>query len=283
MYKSVDFVIPCYNEESIIETTYERIRTVAKSLGLETKFIFIDDGSKDETWGKIKQISETDSRVCGIRFSRNFGHQRAVLAGLDYSKGDLSLILDADLQDPPELAKEMIKLAEQGYNVIYGIRRKREGESFLKKFTAKAFYFLINLLSPHKIPVEVGDFRLVDRRTRENFCKIRENFRLNREIWCRIRSKQTGLTFIREPRVSGKTKYNYRRMFGLAIDGIVATGTNPIKYLLGGSIGIIVGSFIICFIRPDIGIMGLLFGGGLLAVSLLGWEVAKAYQHIKEK
>ncbi|MFA5864191.1 MAG: glycosyltransferase family 2 protein [Phycisphaerae bacterium] len=221
----IEFIVPAFNESEGIVKTCERLITVLESSNLTGNIIFVDDGSTDNMWQILKDIAENDKRVKLIRFSRNFGHQAAITAGLAHSHADYNFILDADLQDPPELLTGMLALAGEGYDVVYGVRTSREGETALKKGTASLFYRVINLFSPFPIPLDAGDFRLVSARARALFLHVSDKERLNREIWAWVGLKQIGINYHRPARAFGKSKYNWKRMLKLAFDGLTAGGT----------------------------------------------------------
>ena len=232
----IEFIVPAYNESEGLFQTYDKLINVLESTGLQGKIIFVDDGSSDNTWEILKQIAQKDNKVKLLRFSRNFGHQPAITAGLAHSSADYSLILDADLQDPPELLVPMMELAKQGYEIVYGVRIAREGETAAKKATANLFYRAINLFTPFAIPLDAGDFRLVSAKARELFLKATDKARLNREIWSWVGLKQIGYKYHRPPRSFGVTKYNWKRMLKLAFDGLTASGTGPLLTLAAAAV-----------------------------------------------
>jgi len=171
----VSLIIPCYNEQEVINTTYNRIKTVLINSNIDYEIIFINDGSKDNTLIILSELAKNDTNVKVLSFSRNFGHQPAVTAGISHCKGNMAIIMDADLQDPPELIPQMIEIAEKNNcNVVYGVRINRKGESWFKKFTAKMYYNLLNYLSDVDIPKNTGDFRLIDRKVIDEFKKLGE-------------------------------------------------------------------------------------------------------------
>ena len=201
-----DFIVPAYNEAEGIEETCARLISVLDEYAPDGEILFIDDGSTDNTWLVLKRLAEGNRRIKLLRFSRNFGHQAAITAGLAHSNADYSLILDADLQDPPELIEKMLPLVSEGYEVIYGVRSSRDGESKMKRMTASLFYRVINLFSSHSIPLDAGDFRLVSAKARELFLQTSDKARLNREIWAWVGLKQIGITYHRPARAFGTSK-----------------------------------------------------------------------------
>ena len=236
--KKVSIVIPAYNEESVIPALYERLEKLINSTKkYEYEIILVNDGSKDNTLKMLEELANYDKKVKVISFSRNFGHQAAVTAGIKYVTGDAVVIIDADLQDPPELIPEMLKLWEYGNEVIYGKRKVRKGESAFKLLTAKMFYKTLNSLSDVEIPKDTGDFRLVDRKVIDVINELPEHNKFLRGLFSWVGFKQYPYEYVREERVAGKTKYPLKKMMKLASDGIVSFSTKPLKIV--GGIGIL--------------------------------------------
>lgn len=236
--KKVSVVIPMYYEEDVAQECYNRVVKVLKSIkDYEYEIVFVNDGSKDKTLEILENISKKDSNIKIISFSRNFGHQAAVTAGIKYVTGDAIVIIDADLQDPPELIPEMLKLWEQGNEVIYGKRKTRKGESKFKLLTAKMFYKTLNALSDVEIPKDTGDFRLVDRKVIDVVNSMPEHNKFLRGLFSWVGFKQTAYEYERKERFAGKTKYPLKKMLKLAGDGIISFSTKPLK--LVGGLGII--------------------------------------------
>ena len=236
--KKISVVIPMYYEEAVAEECYNRISVVLKNIeNYDYEIIFVNDGSKDKTLEILENISKKDSNVKIISFSRNFGHQAAVTAGIKYVTGDAVVIIDADLQDPPELIPEMLKLWEQGNDVIYGKRKTRAGESKFKLLTAKMFYKTLNALSDVEIPKDTGDFRLVDKKVIDVVNSMPEHNKFLRGLFSWVGFKQTAYEYERKERFAGKTKYPLKKMLKLAADGIISFSTKPLK--LVGGLGII--------------------------------------------
>ena len=232
--KKISVVIPMYYEEKVALECYKRVKKVLENIkNYEYEIIFINDGSKDKTLEILENISIENSNVKVISFSRNFGHQAAVTAGIKYVTGDAILIMDADLQDPPELIPDMLKLWEDGNEVIYGKRRKRRGESVFKILTAKMFYKTLNALSDVDIPKDTGDFRLVDRSVIDVVNNLPEHNKFLRGLFSWVGFNQKAFEYERQERVAGKTKYPLRKMLKLASDGIISFSTKPLK-LVGG-------------------------------------------------
>lgn len=247
--KKVSVVIPMYYEEDVANECYKRVRNVLTTLrDYNYEIIFVNDGSKDKTLEILKRIAQEDENVKIISFSRNFGHQAAVTAGIKYVTGDAIVIIDADLQDPPELIPEMLKLWEQGNEVIYGKRKIRNGESRFKLLTAKMFYKTLNALSDVDIPKDTGDFRLVDRKVIEVVNSLPEHNKFLRGLFSWVGFKQIPFEYERKERFAGKTKYPLKKMLKLASDGIISFSTKPLKLVGGlGVISIIVSLAILIY------------------------------------
>ena len=236
--KKVSLVIPMYYEEEVAEKCYERVTENLKKLqNYEYEIIFVNDGSKDKTLEILEKIAKQDEQVKVVSFSRNFGHQCAVTAGLKYVTGDAIVIIDADLQDPPELIPEMLKLWEEGNEVIYGKRKTREGESKFKLLTAKLFYNTLNALSDVDIPKDTGDFRLVDKKVVEVINSLPEHNKFLRGLFSWVGFKQKEFEYERKERAAGKTKYPFTKMWNLASNGIISFSTKPLKIV--GGLGIL--------------------------------------------
>jgi len=236
--KKISLVIPMYYEELVAEECYKKVSEVLNGIqDYEYEIIFINDGSKDRTLEILEEIAKKDNNVKIISFSRNFGHQAAVTAGLKEVTGDVAVIIDADLQDPPELIPDMLKLWEQGNEIVYGKRKTREGESIFKLMTAKMFYKTLNALSDVDIPKDTGDFRLVDRRVVDVMNSLPEHNKFLRGLWSWIGFKQLAFEYERKERFAGKTKYPLKKMLKLASDGIISFSTKPLKMV--GLLGIV--------------------------------------------
>lgn len=236
--KKVTLVIPMYYEEKVADECYKRVKeNLIKLNNYEYEIIFVNDGSTDKTLEILEKIAEKDENVKVISFSRNFGHQAAVTAGLQYVTGDAIVIMDADLQDPPELIQDMLKLWEEGNEVIYGKRKSRAGENAFKLFTAKMFYKTLNALSDVEIPKDTGDFRLVDRKVVDTINYLPEHNKFLRGLFSWVGYKQMPFEYERKERFAGETKYPLKKMLKLASDGIISFSTKPLK--LVGALGII--------------------------------------------
>ncbi len=282
-FPMIDFIVPVFNEEQIINITYERLIAVASELKIDCNFIFIDDGSSDNTWKILSTFARKDERVKLIRFSRNFGHQIAITAGLAHSNANYSLIIDADLQDPPELVSDMLKMANSGYDIVYGVRTSRKGESLSKKFTANMFYRIINIFLDFTMPKNVGDFRLVSARARAIFLSISDKSRLNREIWAWTGLAQTGITYERPARIAGKSKYNFKRMLKLAFDGITSNNAKPLSIILLIASILFISSVFLIFINQLAAAIILITSIILTSIWLMGNMLAKSYLAIRNR
>lgn len=238
MMNKISLIIPMYFEQDVANECYNRVKSVLDSLnGYSYEIIFVNDGSRDATGEILSNIAKNDKKVKVITFSRNFGHQAAVTAGLKFVTGDVAVIIDADLQDPPELIPDMLKLWEQGNDVVYGKRKSRKGESKFKLFTAKAFYRTLNALSDIEIPCDTGDFRLVDRKVVDTVNSLPEHNKFLRGLFSWVGYKQIPFEYERKERFAGKTKYPLRKMLKLASDGIISFSTKPLKIV--GGLGLI--------------------------------------------
>ena len=243
--KKISVIIPMYYEEEVAEECYKRMTSVLQNIeNYDYEIICINDGSKDKTLTILENLAIKDKRLKVLSFSRNFGHQCAVTAGLKYVTGDAIIIIDADLQDPPELIPKMLKLWEAGNDVIYGKRKTRDGESAFKLFTAKMFYKTLNALSDVEIPKDTGDFRLVDRKVVDTINSLPEHNKFLRGLFSWVGYKQIPFQYERKERFAGKTKYPLKKMLKLASDGIISFSTKPLKIV--GGLGII--SIVISFI-----------------------------------
>ena len=228
--KKISIIIPAYNEEDSLPYLYERLtKLIVDIKNYEFEILFVNDGSKDKTLEIIKEYRKKDNRFAYVNLSRNFGKEIAMIAGLDYAKGDAVVFMDADLQDPPELLPELIKYWEEGYDDVYARRKTRDGETFLKKFTSKMYYRVLQKLTNIQIQKDTGDFRLLDRRCVNALKKLRESQRCSKSMFSWIGYKKKEVLFDREPRVAGKTKWNYKKLIDLAIDGITSFTTSPLR------------------------------------------------------
>jgi len=298
--KKVSLVIPMYYEEEVAEECYDRVTKVLSSLQDYTyEIVFINDGSKDKTLEILEKIVEKDKQVKIVSFARNFGHQCAVTAGLQEVTGDAIVIIDADLQDPPELIPEMLKLWEAGNEVIYGKRKTRDGESKFKLLTAKMFYQTLNALSDVDIPKDTGDFRLVDKKVVDVINSLPEHNKFLRGLFSWVGFKQIPFEYERKERFAGKTKYPLKKMLKLASDGIISFSTKPLKIVGGlGILSMVISvlvlvyailSFIFHWHNLTAGWTSLMvtmtFLSGIILISLwmIGEYIARIYDEVKQR
>ena len=226
-------IIPCYNEEEVLEASFARLNAVMQGLGEAYELVFVNDGSRDRTGEMLAALAEAHEAVRVLHFARNFGHQIAVTAGLDAAQGDAVVIIDADLQDPPEVIPEMVAKWREGYEVVYGKRMKRQGESAFKRLTAWSFYRLLRAVVGFPIPADTGDFRLVDRRAADAVRAMPEHNRFLRGMFAWVGFKQTEVLFQRDKRYAGVTKYPLRKMLQLAMNGMLSFSTKPLTWIGG--------------------------------------------------
>lgn len=228
--KKISIIIPSYNEEESLPILYERLSKLIENMkAYEFEVLFINDGSKDKTVEIIKSMREKDNRICYVDFARNFGKEIAMIAGLDYATGDCVIFMDADLQDPPELIPELVKFWEEGYDDVYAKRQSRKGETWLKKFTSKMYYRVLQHVTKVEIQEDTGDFRLLDRRCVNALKKLRESQRNTKSMFSWIGYKKKEVLYDRDPRIAGSTKWNYAKLMDLAIDGITSLTTSPLR------------------------------------------------------
>jgi dolichol-phosphate mannosyltransferase len=225
----LSIVVPVFNEEAVLPETYRRLTAVMEKLKEPYELLFVNDGSKDKSGVILEELAQKDRRVRVVHFARNFGHQAAITAGMDYARGEAVVVIDADLQDPPEVILEMVAKWREGYEVVYGKRIKREGETFFKRFTASLFYRFLQRMTNVDIPLDTGDFRLLDQKVVEIMRLLREKNRFVRGLVSWVGFRQIALPYVREKRFAGETKYPLRKMLKLAWDGITAFSDKPLK------------------------------------------------------
>jgi dolichol-phosphate mannosyltransferase len=254
-------IAPIFNELENIPELYHRVKDVMDRTGEPWELILVDDGSTDGSTELIRKLAENNPRVRPIIFARNFGHQIAVTAGIDYSQGDAVIIIDADLQDPPEVILDLIAKWDEGYEVVYAVREEREGETWFKRTTAAAFYRLIYRITEVKIPLDTGDFRLIDRKVVHVMQQMREKHRFLRGMSAWVGFRQVGVTYKRHPRYAGETKYPFKKMFKLALNAITGFSYFPLQ--LATYIGFITAGLSVVAI-PVVAILRLITGTALL-------------------
>jgi polyisoprenyl-phosphate glycosyltransferase len=222
-------VVPCFNEEEVIRACHDRLTAILKSMPVDFEIIYINDGSTDGTIWVLKDIKNHESRVAIIDFSRNFGKEIALSAGLDHARGDAVVVIDADLQDPPELIPELYKTFLEGYDVVYAKRHARNGETFFKKLTARYFYRIVRILVKPPIPEDTGDFRILSRRAVDTLKKFREQHRFMKGLFAWIGYPQKEIVYNRDARLAGNTKWNYWKLWNFALEGITSFSIEPLK------------------------------------------------------
>jgi dolichol-phosphate mannosyltransferase len=227
---TLSLVLPVFNEAEVIPQLHEQLQKFLAELATETEVIFVDDGSKDATFDLLKELCAKDARYRILSFSRNFGHQAAITAGVDHARGEAVVVMDADLQDPPAVVLEMMKHWREGFDVVYAKRRSRAGETIFKKLTAKIFYRLFAAMIPIEVPLDTGDFRLMSRRVVLTLRALRETHRFVRGMVSWVGFKQTAVLYDRPARAAGETKYPLRKMLRFAIDGITSFSVLPLRF-----------------------------------------------------
>lgn len=233
MRKLLSLIVPVFNEEDVIDVSFARMDEAMRALPYEYEILYVNDGSRDATMAHLRKIAAENPQVRVLSFSRNFGHQLAVTAGMDAARGDALVIIDVDLQDPPEVIAELVKAWENGADIAYGKRLKREGETIFKKFTAFCYYRLLSAMSAYPIPLDTGDFRLLDRKVADVFLRMREHNRFLRGMSGWMGFDAVPIEFVRNERFAGKTKYTLKKMIRLAMDGIIGFSDRPLT-LCGG-------------------------------------------------
>ncbi len=295
----ISVVIPVYNEALNINLLYERLTKVLKSIGGSYELIFVNDGSRDNSIDLLKVLASQHQEVKYIDLSRNFGHQIAVSAGLDKTQGKRVVIIDADLQDPPELIADLCAKMNEGYEVVYAKRKRRKGESFLKLLTAKLFYRILSNITSIHIPVDTGDFRVVDRKVVEALRQMPESHKFLRGQISWVGYRQTFVEYEREERHAGKTGYTYRKMFRFALDGVTAFSNFPIKLVtvMGFLVSTIAFLMIIYtfyvkyFTNQEVErgwaslMVGILFLGGvqLISIGILGEYISRINTDVRKR
>lgn len=295
----ISVVAPVYNEEALIDEFYQRVSVVMGRLGESWELILVNDGSRDQTPEILDQIYAQDSdHVVVIHFARNFGHQLAITAGMDHARGEAVVTIDSDLQDPPEVIMDLVKRWQEGYEVVYAVRSEREGETWFKLFTADLFYRLIQGLTSVTIPMEAGDFRLLDARVLAYLKSMREHHRFVRAMTSWVGFRQTGVPYKRHARKAGETKYTIRKMVRLALDAITGYSMVPLKLSLWSGFAIMAVGLVLALILFVIRLGGtaplagqglstslVLFMGGvqLVMVGILGEYIGRIYTEVQQR
>jgi glycosyltransferase involved in cell wall biosynthesis len=298
----LSLIIPIFNEEAVIPELHRRLREVMSTLETDVKsweVVFVDDGSKDKSFSMLKELSASEPRFKVLSFSRNFGHQMAITAGIDKAAGDAVVIIDADLQDPPEVIKEMIARWRAGFDVVYGVRRTRAGETFFKKLTAAAFYRILRtMLGGMNIPVDAGDFRLISRAVVLTLRSLKEKHRFVRGMVTWVGFKQSALLYDREARFAGETKYPFTKMMRFAMDAITSFSIIPLRFAtwLGVLSGLGAGAVALWAVYEKLFLhntvqgwatimMAVALGSSaqLIMIGVLGEYIGRIYEEIKRR
>lgn len=295
--KKISILIPAYNEQEVLDHLYQRLGKLANdNKAYDFEFLFVNDGSRDKTLQIIKNYAAKDSRISYVNLSRNFGKEVAMMAGFDHVTGDATVIIDADLQDPPELIPKMIKFWEEGYDDVYAKRNSREGETWFKKASSMWFYKILQKTTNITIQIDTGDFRLLDKRCIQALQQIRESQRYTKGMFSWIGYKKKEITYDRDPRIAGESKWNYVKLFNFAIDGITSFTTAPLRIssILGFIVSIISFLYIIWIVikttvysDPVAGypsmMAAILFLGGvqLLSLGIIGEYIGRIFNETK--
>lgn len=296
---TLSVVVPIYNEEPIIRELHRRLTAVLGLVEGGYEIVYVNDGSRDRSFELLTEVADTDRQVRVINLSRNFGHQIAITAGLDYAAGDAVVIIDADLQDPPELIHEMVAKWREGYDVVYAVRKSRDGETPFKKFTASFFYRLLSRITNVNIPVDTGDFRLMSRPAVDALNRVREKNRFVRGLVSWVGFRQTGILFERQERFAGETKYPLRKMLKFALDGITSFSFLPLQlatysgfFVSGCSFLAMIVILLRKLLNPGYGVNGwaslmvvILFLGGiqLITIGIIGEYIGRIYDEVKQR
>ena len=297
--KTISILIPAYNEEAVLDKLFVRLTDLARDQkAYNFEFLFVNDGSKDKTLAIIKDYAEKDPRVSFVNLSRNFGKEIGMIAGLDYVQGDATVIIDADLQDPPELIPDMIKLWEEGYDDVYAKRRSREGETWLKQATSKLYYKSLQKVTNIPIQEDTGDFRLLDRRVVEALKLFRESQRNTKAMFSWVGFHKKEILYDRDPRAAGETKWNYIKLINLAVDGITSFTTAPLRIsTVAGALVSIAAFLYLLFLVIRTTFFGtdlagypsmmavILFLGGvqLLSLGIIGEYIGRIFNETKQR
>ena len=295
---TVSLVLPIYNEEEVIPELHQRLQEFLTKLALPAEVVFVNDGSRDKSMALLRGIAAAEPRYRVVSFARNFGHQRAITAGVDFARGKAVVVMDADLQDPPEVVLEMVAKWREGFDVVYGRRRKRAGETWFKLVTARAFYRLFAAMIPIQVPLDTGDFRLMSRRVILVLRELRETHRFVRGMVAWVGFKQTEVLYDRPGRFAGETKYPLRKMVSFAIDGITSFSVLPLRFatymgmvMILGSVGVIVWALVAKyvlhqFVQGWTGIMivvAVFASVQLLMIGILGEYIGRIYEEVKRR
>jgi polyisoprenyl-phosphate glycosyltransferase len=292
------FVIPVFNEQETLPELYRRLSAVLDGLDGPSELLFIDDCSYDRSHELLIELQQRDPRCKVVRFARNFGHQIAISAGLDFALGDAVIVMDADLQDPPEVVPELIARWREGYEVVYAVRERREGEAWLKRKTADWFYRLLRRVASVQMPVDAGDFRLVDRQALDAFRSLRERSRYVRGMFSWVGFRQTGVLYKRPERFAGEPKYSFRKSLKLGIDGVVSFSNAPLRLALvwgfvfsavafvvgiAAIVAKLAGAFVVPGWASIVVVVSFLGGIQLTLMGMMGLYIGRIYEEVKSR
>lgn len=296
---NLSIVVPVFNEAAVLPVFHERMTSVLRNAlrDSDAEIVYVDDGSSDESYRMLSRLAAEASHVRVIKFSRNFGHQVAITAGIDHARGDAVVVIDADLQDPPEVIRDFVDKWREGFDVVYGVRLRRHGETAGKLISASLFYRLLGRLTKLPIPVDVGDFRLMSRRVVEQFRQLREKDRFVRGLVSWVGFRQTGVGYVRDERYAGETKYPYSKMVKFALDGIVSFSTAPLRlasWMGYCSSGLAFLYLLSVFVQKALGytvqgwatiMVALLFLGGvqLICLGIVGEYIGRIFNELKPR
>ena len=294
----VTVVVPAYNEGEGLRAFHARLVAVLDQIDLVSEVLYVDDGSVDDTWAVMESLRAADPRVATLKLSRNFGKELALTAGLDHVESDAAIVIDADLQDPPELIPEFVRGWREGYDIVYGTRSSRAGESALKKFTSAAFYRLMERVSATPMPRDTGDFRLLSRRALDALKRVRERQRFMKGLFAWVGFRQKAVIYERDPRFAGASKFNYWRLWNFAIEGITSFSGAPLKIatyvgVLTALLAFVFGAFILGKAMiygdpvhgyPSLMLVVLFLGGvQLMALGMIGEYLGRLYMEVKQR
>ena len=297
-YRSISVVVPAYNEQEVLPEFHRRTTAVLKTLGLAYEIVYVNDGSSDETLATLRELRSKDIAVTIVDLSRNFGKEVAMSAGLNASHGDAVVVIDADLQDPPELIIEMVAGWKEGFDTVYAVRTVRDGESWIKRATAHGFYRVMQSLSRVKIPADTGDFRLLSRRSVEALCRLGEHHRFMKGLFAWIGFPQKAIPYRRDARAAGTTKFNYRKLWNFAIEGFTSFTLAPLKAAtyFGLLVGLLAFVYAIVVIYktmlhgdpvqgyPSTMVVMLFLGGvQLVSIGILGEYIGRMFNEVKHR